>query len=253
MRASQFKKSWTTVSTTERYFTACVVCLIVECSRRQRKGNEKKIKIIIGRLGGKWIERYVPQLLIFKRKEVELLFIMIMAKPGDRIHLALEKLKMTFSSRPPHHRTILKDLENKCIVATKQCRGIHKDMLHQPQNTNSMRDKRDNTAHMVFEGEHAVEFHVQSIQVGTSANGNPRQDQVTMGRVHCPTFTNRKSLNFVRIPVIAQLLNPSQVPVKGGSNSRYVCLLGNNCQWRGVISIGMACTPPAQTFHWYKG
>ena len=46
--------------------------------------------------------------------------------------------------------TILNDLENKCIVVTKQHRGVHKDTLHQPQNTNSLRDTRDNTAQMVF-------------------------------------------------------------------------------------------------------
>ena len=37
--ASQFKKSQTAVSTTERYFTHSAVCLIVECARRHRKGN----------------------------------------------------------------------------------------------------------------------------------------------------------------------------------------------------------------------
>ena len=38
-RASQFKKSKTPVSAAERYFTLSVVCLIVESTRRQRKGN----------------------------------------------------------------------------------------------------------------------------------------------------------------------------------------------------------------------
>ena len=36
------KKSQTAVSPTERYFTLSVVCHIVECTRRQRKGNKKK-------------------------------------------------------------------------------------------------------------------------------------------------------------------------------------------------------------------
>ena len=35
----QFKKSQTALLTTERYFTLSVVCLIVECTWRQRKGN----------------------------------------------------------------------------------------------------------------------------------------------------------------------------------------------------------------------
>ena len=97
----------------------------------------------------------------------------IRANPGNRIHLALEKLTMTFSSRPPHRRTILKDWENKCIVATNQHIGVYKATLHQPQNTNSLRDTGDNTTNMVFEGEPAVKLHTMNVKVGTSANGNP--------------------------------------------------------------------------------
>ena len=41
-RASQFKTSQTAESNTERYFTLSVVCLIVESTRRHRKGNSKK-------------------------------------------------------------------------------------------------------------------------------------------------------------------------------------------------------------------
>ena len=41
-----------------------------------------------------------------------------------------------------------KDLDNKCKVATKQHRGVHQDTLHQPQNTNYLRDTGDNTTHM---------------------------------------------------------------------------------------------------------
>ena len=51
------------------------------------------------------------------------------------------------------------------------------DTLHQPQNTNSLRDTRDDTKHMVIEGEPAVEHHTKNVEIGTSANGNPRQDQ----------------------------------------------------------------------------
>ena len=110
---------------------------------------------------------------------------LIRAKPGQRIHLALEK-----KCRPSQQRTILKDWVNKCIVATKQHRGIYKDTLHQPQNMNSLRDTGDDTAHMVFEGEPPVKLHTKNVEVGTSANGNPRQDQVTMGRVHSRGSTN---------------------------------------------------------------
>ena len=65
---------------------------------------------------------------------------------------------------------------------------------------------------MVFEGEGAVKLHAKNVMVG-----NHRQDQVTMGRVHSPGSTNHKRISFVMIqnhtPVIAPLLNPSQVSV----------------------------------------
>ena len=96
---------------------------------------------------------------------------------------------MTFSSRPPHWRVILKDLENKCMEVTKQHRGVHKDTLYQPQDTNSLRDRRDNSKCDVFECEPAVKLHAKNIEVGTSANGNPRQDKVAIGRVHRPGST----------------------------------------------------------------
>ena len=37
--------------------------------------------------------------------------------------------------------------------------------------------------HMVFESELTVKLHAKDIEVGTSSDRNPRQDQVTMGRV----------------------------------------------------------------------
>ena len=97
-----------------------------------------------------------------------------------------DKLKMAFNSRPPHMRTILKDWENKCIVATKQHRGVHKDTLHHPQNTNSLSDTGNNTTHMVFEGEPAVKLHAKNVKVGASKNINPSQDKVTIRRVDSP-------------------------------------------------------------------
>ena len=98
----------------------------------------------------------------------------------------LAKLEVRFRSRPPHAPDNgTQGLEEPInSIETKHHRGIHKDMLNQPLNTNSSRDKRDNTAHMVFDGEPAVKLHAKNIEVGTSANGNPREEQVTMGRVH---------------------------------------------------------------------
>ena len=63
-------------STTERYFTLSVVCLLVKCTRRQHIGNpQKNIKIVVFRLGWKRIERSILQLVLLKQKEVELLFV----------------------------------------------------------------------------------------------------------------------------------------------------------------------------------
>ena len=53
-----------------------MVCLIVECTRRQRKGNKKNIQIVVGGLVKKWIEMSVLQLLLLKQKEVELLLLL---------------------------------------------------------------------------------------------------------------------------------------------------------------------------------
>ena len=85
---------------------------------------------------------------------------LVSAKPGHRIPHGAQKFIMTFRSRL-HTGTILKDQENKCIVATKQHKGVHKDTIYQPLNTNSLRDTRDNTTHayVVFEGELAVKLH----------------------------------------------------------------------------------------------
>ena len=109
----------------------------------------------------------------------------------------------------------------------------HRQASH--QNTNSLRDMGDNTTHKVFEGGPAVKLLTKNIQVGTIANGNPRQDQnhhAWIGFTVLDLLTTH-SLSFVRIqyhaPVTTPLLNPSQVPVKGGNSNRSICLLANNC------------------------
>ena len=71
---------------------------------------------------------------------------------------------------------------------------------------------------MVFEGDLAVKLFAMDVEVRTSADIYPKQDKVTIGRVHSPLSTNDKSLSFIIIqyhaPVIALLLNPSHIPVK---------------------------------------
>ena len=74
---------------------------------------------------------------------------------------------------------------------------------------------------MVFVGELAVKLHTKNVDVGTSLDRNPRQDQVTIGNAQSHGATNDKthySFSFVRIqyhaPVIVPLLNPSQIPIR---------------------------------------
>ena len=81
-RDSQFKRSQTAVSTTERYFTLSVVCLRLECTRRQRKGNSKKYSDSCRTAWLKWIETSVLQLLLIQR-EAEGLFIIIEKERED--------------------------------------------------------------------------------------------------------------------------------------------------------------------------
>ena len=45
-----------------------------------------------------------------------------------------------------------------------------------------LRDTGNNTIHMDFEGELADILHTKDVEVGTSSDRNPRQDQVSMGR-----------------------------------------------------------------------
>ena len=61
--------------------------------------------------------------------------------------------------------------------ATHKCPQRH---ASKHQNTNSLRDTGENTMHMFFEGEPAVKLQAKNVKVGTSANGNATQDQVTL-------------------------------------------------------------------------
>ena len=82
---------------------------------------------------------------------------------------------------------------------------------------------------MVFKAELSVNLRAKDIEVGTSSDIISRQAQVTKGRVHNPGSTMGESLSFVRIqhlvPVIAPLLNPSQVHVNGLGTGSCPCYL----------------------------
>ena len=63
------------------------------------------------------------------------------------------------------------------------------------QVSNSLRDTGNNTTHIGFECELAVELRALDVEVGTSSDRNPRQDHVTMGRAHSSGSTNDYSLS----------------------------------------------------------
>ena len=108
---------------------------------------------------------------------------LISAKPGHQIHLALEKLKMTFSSKPPYRRTVLKDCEVKWILARKKHRDVQKDTLHQPQNTNSLRDTGDNTTRMLFEVRMLSHFTPRMLRSGLAQMETPGKTKSSWGMV----------------------------------------------------------------------
>ena len=89
---------------------------------------------------------------------------------------------------------------------------------------------------MIFKGVLAVRLHDEDVEVRTSSDRNPREDQITMGRVHSPRSSVRNKtyalvllgFSIMHHAVIAPVLNPSHVPVKRCSNNRSVCWLADN-------------------------
>ena len=113
---------------------------------------------------------------------------LIREKPGHRIQAEDGIQQQIPTSENNTHG--LGEQMHSSIEATQRCPGVHKDKLHQPQNTNSFREMEHNITYMVFEGGPAVKLHAKNVKVGTRANGNPRQDRVTTGRVDSPGSTN---------------------------------------------------------------
>ena len=115
--------------------------------------------------------------------------------------------KNAWPPNTPGARAAEDDIQHQTPTPENNTQGLEEQMhssneatqrlLHQPQNTNSLRNTRDNTEHIFFEGEPAVILHAKNTEVGGSANENPRQDKVTMGRVHSPGSTNHQSLSLL--------------------------------------------------------
>ena len=62
---------------------------------------------------------------------------------------------------------------------------------------------------MVFEGVPAVKLHTKNVEVGTSANGNLRQDKSPWGGFTFLDLLTSKALCFVRIQYHAPVMQPS--------------------------------------------
>ena len=111
---------------------------------------------------------------------------------------------MTFTSRRPHQRTILKTWDNKCITATQQHRGIRNDKLHQPQNTNSLRDTGNDTSHMVLKGEPAVKLHTKNVELGLAQMENPDKTKSSLGGFTVLDLLTIKALVLLLFSIIDQ-------------------------------------------------
>ena len=107
---------------------------------------------------------------------------------------------MAFSSRPPTLENNTQGLENKCIVATKQHRDVHKDILHQPKNTNSSRDTGDNATHMVFEGKPVVNFTPRLSRLGLAQMEAP--DKTKWGGLTALYLLNTKTLVLIGFSIM---------------------------------------------------
>ena len=171
---------------------------------------------------------------------------LIRAKSCHRIHLALEKLKMSFSSRPPHQRTILKDWdwENKWIV--------------------SLRDTGDNTTHMVFEGESAVKLHAKNVKLGTRVNGTSDKTKSQLGGLTVLDLLTTKASVLLGFSIMHQWLHHSWILAESllREAATASCSSGSKLAVQACEQLPLmwshqhrhiVCSPPAQTFQWYKG
>ena len=71
----------------------------------------------------------------------------------------------------------MKSMTQRHEILSRAKVGVHKWTFHQPQNNNYL---RDTTSTMAFVGELAVTLHTKDVEVGTCANGNPGEDNVTV-------------------------------------------------------------------------
>ena len=88
----------------------------------------------------------------------------------------------------------------------KQYRGIHKNTLHQPQNTNSLRDMGDNTTYMVFEGEPAVNFTPRIKRLGQVQMETPDKTKSPWGGFTIMHLLTTKALVLLEFSIMHQWL-----------------------------------------------
>ena len=150
----------------------------------------------------------------------------------------MDELQPQLSNVTPGARVAEDDIQLQTTTAENNIQGLGEQMHSSNEATQRcpQRHASPNSKYKLFERHErppAVKLHANDVEVGTSPDRNEILDQVSMGRARSHGSTNDSCRSFVRIqyhaPVISQLLNPSQVPVKEGSNSRSVCWLANDC------------------------
>ena len=93
---------------------------------------------------------------------------------------------------------------------------MHKNTLHQPQITNSLRDTRNNFTHMVFECDLSVKLHAKDVDVGLAIKpppghsnqnweSNSRLSNVNEERVAKCVVRRAVRLGYIRLGYIASL------------------------------------------------
>ena len=82
--------------------------------------------------------------------------------------------------------------------------SVHKDTLHQPQNTTSERDKGDNATHMVFEGEPAVKLHAKNVWLGLAQTETLYKTKSPLGGLTVLDLLTTKALVLLGFSIMHQ-------------------------------------------------
>ena len=106
------------------------------------------------------------------------------------------------------------DLESKLKIATKEHRGFHKYTFQQPLNTNTLRDTRNNTKHMVFEGELPVKLHAKEVEVALARMETPDLTKSPWGGFTVLDLLLTKALVLLGFSIMHQWIAPLLILAK---------------------------------------